>query len=196
VFVDSLAIVGAPAEPATVVIEPVPVTAVDKSPLPVAVNVAVPVAELRAVKYATPPEKLLPVRVVTADALVALRKLTVEVDEAKVMVSPVPSEAAAPLASVSANLYNAEPVAPVIVVPCSAVIVAAVGVEPVVKVDEVVVKFAAMFAVDNAAIRVLVLYAAAPVPTKNRTVYEPAASGVKLRDNDCVAVESPVAETY
>ena len=93
----------------------------------------------------------------TAEVVSALRKLTVEVDEAKVMVSPVPSEAAAPVASVSANLYNAAPVEPVIVVPCSAVIVAVVGVEPVVKVAEVAVKFAAIFAVDNPAISVLVL---------------------------------------
>jgi hypothetical protein len=158
VFVDSLAIVGAPAEPATVVIAPDAVTAVDKSPLPVAVNVAVPVAELRTVKYATPAEKLLPTRaVVIAAELAALRKLTVEVVEARVIDSPLPSEAGAPVASVSANLYNAEPVEPVIVVPCSAVIVAAVGVEPVVKVAEVVVKFWAMLAVDNAATLVDVL---------------------------------------
>jgi hypothetical protein len=78
---------------------------------------------------------------VIAVELAALRKLTVEVDEAKVIDSPVPSEAGKPAASVSVNLYNAEPVAPVIVVPWTAVIVAAVGVEPVVKVAEVVVKF-------------------------------------------------------
>jgi hypothetical protein len=158
VFVDNLPIVGAPAEPATVVIALDAVTAVDKSPLPVAVNVAVPVAELRAVKYATPPEKLLPTRaVVIAAELAAFRKLTVEVVEDKVIASPVPSEAGAPAASVSVSLYNAAPVAPVIVVPCSAVIVAAVGVEPVVNVAEVVVKFWAMLAVDNAATLVDVL---------------------------------------
>jgi hypothetical protein len=122
VFVDNLAIVGAPAEPATVVIAPLAVTEVGKSPLPVAVNVAVPVAELRTLKYATPFTKLLPIRaVVIAVELSAInpvpRKLTVEVVEAKVIDSPVPSEAGLPAASVSVNLYNAPPVEPVIVVP-------------------------------------------------------------------------------
>jgi hypothetical protein len=101
---------------------------------------------------------LLPIRaVVIAAELAALRKLTVEVVEAKVIASPVPSEAGAPAESVSVNLYNAAPFVPVIVVPCRAVIVAAVGVEPVVKVAEVVVKFWAMAAVDNAATLVDVL---------------------------------------
>jgi hypothetical protein len=118
VFVDNLAIVGAPAEPATVVIAPDAVTEVDKSPLPVAVNVAVPVAELRAVKYATPAEKsVLTSAVVIALEFAALRKLTVEVVDANVIDSPVPSDATAPAASVSVNLYNAAPVEPVIVVP-------------------------------------------------------------------------------
>jgi hypothetical protein len=78
------------------------VTEVDNSPLPVAVNVAVPVAELRAIKYATPPEKsLAPSAVVIAVVLVDSRKLTVEVVEARVIDSPLPSEAGAPAASVS-----------------------------------------------------------------------------------------------
>jgi hypothetical protein len=162
VFVDNLANVGAPAEPATVVIAPDAVTEVDKSPLPVAVNVAVPVAELRTLKYATPAEKLDPTRaVVIAVELFAViplpRKLTVEVVEPKVIDSPVPSEAGAPVASVSVNLYIAPPVEPVIVVPWIAVIVAPVGVEPVVKVAEVAVKFWAIAAVDNPAILVDVL---------------------------------------
>jgi hypothetical protein len=201
VFVDNLAIVGAPAEPATVVIAPDAVTEEDNSPLPVAVNVAVPVAELRTLKYATPPEKLLPTRaVVIAVELSATRpvprKLTVEVVEDKVIDSPVPSEAGAPAASVRVNLYIAPPVEPVIVVPCTAVIVAAVGVEPVVNDAVLVTKLPAIVAVDSARIFPAVLYAVAPVPTKNNIWYVPDASGVKANETDWVAVESPVAETY
>jgi len=166
VFVDNLPIVGAPAEPATVVIALEPVTDVGNSPLPVAVIVAVPVAELRAVKYVTPPTKLLPISaVVIALELAAFRKLTVEVVEAKVIDSPVPSEAGAPAESVSANLYNAEPVEPVSVVPCRAVIVAVVGVEPVENVAVLVTKLAAISAVESARIFAAVLNKAPPVPT-------------------------------
>jgi hypothetical protein len=91
VFVDSLPIVGAPAEPTTVVIAADPVTEVDSKPDPVAVNVAVPVALLRATKKATPSLKSALVNaVVIAVELFALKKLTVEVAEARVTVSPVP----------------------------------------------------------------------------------------------------------
>jgi hypothetical protein len=198
VFVDSLAIVGAPAEPATVVIAADPVTEVGNRPVPVAVNVAVPVALLRTIKYVAPSVKLAFVNAaLIAVELAALKKLTVEVVDANVIASPEPRDAVAPVESARVNLYSAPPVVPVIVEPpVTAVIVAVEGVPPVVAVNVVEVRFAPMFAVDNPAIRVLVLYAAAPVPTKNKMVYEPVASGVKFSVSDCVAVESPVAETY
>jgi hypothetical protein len=134
--------------------------------------------------------------VIAVELSLAVWKLTVDVVEDKVIVSPEPKEAAAPASSVNASLNKEPPVEPVIVVPETEVIVAFVGVVPVETVREVTERFAAMFAVESAWILAAVLYAAAPLPTKNMTVYEPAASGVKLRVNDCVAVESPVALTY
>jgi hypothetical protein len=171
VFVDNLAIVGAPAEPATVVIAPLAVTEVDRSPLPVAVKDAVPVAELRTLKYVTPAEKAPPTRAVemavelSATPAEVPKKLTVEVVDAKVIDSPVPSEAGKPAASVSANLNKAPPVEPVIVVPWIAVIVAVVGVEPVANVAVVVVRFAAICAFVRACSLAAVLYAPTVEPT-------------------------------
>jgi hypothetical protein len=133
---------------------------------------------------------------IAVELSLAVWKLTVDVVEDKVTVSPEPSDATAPASSVKVSLYKEPPVEPVIVVPETDVITAFVGVVPVETVSEVTERFAAMFAVDNAWILAAVLYAAAPVPTKNITVYEPDASGVKLSVNDCVAVESPVALTY
>jgi len=166
--------------------------------VPVAENDAVPVAEFLTVKYITPPEKFAFVRavVIAVELSAAEWKLTVDVVEDRVIVSPEPSEAAAPASSVNASLYKEPPVEPVIVVPDTDVIVAFVGVVPVETVREVTERFAAMLAVESAWISAAVSYAAAEVPTKNIIVYEPAASGVKLSVNDCVAVESPVALTY
>jgi len=201
VFVESLAIVGAPAEPATVVIAADPVTDVANRPVPVAVNVAVPVALLRTIKYVAPSVKLALVNAaLIAVELAALKKLTVEVVDANVIASPEPRDAVAPVESVRVNLYSAPPVVPVIVEPppVTAVIVAVEGVPPVVAVNVVEVRFAPIADVDSAAISAAVSYAALPaaplpIPTKNKMVYEPDASGVKPKLRVCVAVESAVA---
>ena len=144
-FVDNLAIVVADAvEAATVVTAADPVTEEGSKPDPVAVNVAVPVAELRTLKYATPSEKLLATKaVVIALELAAFQKPTVEVVEASVIDSPDPRDAVAPVESVSVTLYRAAPVVPVIVdPPVTAAIVAVVGDPLVAAVNVVVVRFA------------------------------------------------------
>jgi hypothetical protein len=92
-------------------------------------------------------------------------------------------------------LNSAPPVAPVIVDPETAVIAADVGVEPVLNDAVVEIKVEAIVAVLSTLISAAVSAAAVPLPTKNRTVYAPDASGVKFSVSDCVAVESPVAET-
>ena len=198
-FVESLAIVGAPAEPATVVSAADPVTDVANRPVPVAVNVAVPVALLRTMKYVAPSLKLALVNAaLIAVELAALKKLTVEVADANVIASPEPRDAVAPVESARVSLYSAPPVVPVIVdPPVTAVIVAVEGVPPVVAVNVLEVRFAPIADVDSAAISAAVSYAALPaaplpVPTKNKMVYEPDASGVKPKLRVCVAVESAV----
>jgi hypothetical protein len=80
----------------------------------------------------------------------AVWKLTVDVVEDKVTVSPDPSDATAPASSVKDSLNSEPPVEPVIVVPETEVITAFVGVVPVETVREVTERFAAISAVDNA----------------------------------------------
>jgi hypothetical protein len=145
-------------------------------------------------KYVAPSLKLALVNAaLIAVELAALKKLTVEVADANVIASPEPRDAVAPVESARVSLYSAPPVVPVIVdPPVTAVIVAVEGVPPVVAVNVLEVRFAPIADVESAPNSAAVSYAAATVPTKNKMVYEPDASGVKPKLRVCVAVESAV----